>query len=82
VLCLVPTGTLDGGGPVSPLRAFSGSALLRETLALRSRGAEVRTVAPDPASARVMGLNLMNRSRAEEVLDVAFAQGRALATGR
>jgi NTE family protein len=79
VLCLVPTGTLEGGAPLSPLRAFSGAALLRETLAVRSRGAEVRTIAPDPASARVMGMNLMNRSRAEDVLDAAFAQGRALA---
>ncbi len=50
-----------------------------ETLAVRSRGAEVRTIVPDAGSAAVMGANLMDPRRREDVLDAAFAQGRALA---
>ena len=76
ILCLVPTA-LEGG--IAPLRAFSLAAVATETLAVRARGAEVRTIAPDDASAAVMGANLMDPSRSEEVLDAAFAQGRALA---
>ena len=38
-----------------------------------------RTIVPDDASAAVMGANLMDGSRSEDVLDAAFAQGRALA---
>ena len=76
ILCLVPTA-LEGG--IAPLRAFSLAAVAAETLAVRARGAEVRTLAPDDASAAVMGRNLMDPRRSEEVLDAAFAQGRALA---
>ena len=76
VLCLVPTA-LEGG--LAPLRAFSLTAVAAETLALRSRGAEVRTIVPDAGSAAVMGANLMDPRRSEDVLDAAFAQGRALA---
>ena len=72
VICLVPTA-LAGG--MAPLRAASLTAVVAETLALRSRGATVRTVVPDDASAAAMGANLMDRSRVEEVLDAAFAQG-------
>jgi NTE family protein len=72
VLCLVPTA-LAGG--MAPLRAFSLAAVVAETLALKRRGAEVHTVVPDDASAAAMGANLMDRSRAEEVLDAAYAQG-------
>ena len=52
VLCLVPTA-LEGG--IAPLRAFSLAAVAAETLAVRARGAEVRTLVPDDASAAVMG---------------------------
>jgi len=78
ILCLVPTA-LAGG--LAPLRAFSLAAVATETLAVRSRGASVRTLVPDAASAAAMGVNLMDRSRrrSEDVLDAAFAQGRALA---
>jgi NTE family protein len=76
VLCLVPTA-LDGG--LAPLRAFSLTALAAETLAVRSRGAEVRTIVPDAGSAAAMGVHLMDTSRSEAALDAAFAQGRALA---
>ncbi len=76
VLCLVPTA-LEGG--LAPLRAFSLTALAAETLAVRSRGAEVRTIVPDARSGAAMGANLMDPGRSEDVLDAAFAQGRALA---
>ena len=73
VLCLVPTAA---GGL---LRAVTSAALIAEELALRARGMRVRTLGPDAASSAAMGANLMDASRAEEVLDAAFAQGRALA---
>ncbi|MGH2969908.1 MAG: hypothetical protein ACRDK0_12710 [Solirubrobacteraceae bacterium] len=47
------------------MRAFSSAAVTTETLALRSRGAQVRTLVPDAASAAVMGIDLMDRSRIE-----------------
>jgi len=80
VLCLVPTAALGSArGALGALRAFSTSALVTETLALRARGAHVRTITPDAASAAVMGMNLMDSGPSETVLDAAFAQGRALA---
>ena len=72
----MPTA-LEGG--IAPLRAFSLAAVAAERLAVRARGAEVRTLVPDDASAAAMGRNLMDPSRSEAVLDAAFAQGRALA---
>jgi len=80
VLCLVPTASLQAARtPAGALRAFTSTTVATEALAVRSRGARVRTVAPDPRSAGVMGIDLMNPRRAEDVLDAAFAQGRALA---
>jgi NTE family protein len=76
ILCVVPTA-FEGG--LAPLRAFSLAALAAETLAVRARGATVRTIVPDATSAAVMGPNLMDPRRTEDVLDAAFAQGRALA---
>ena len=76
----VPTAALGSArGALGVLRAFSSSALVAESLALRARGAHVRTIVPDAASAAAMGANLMDPSRSEDVLDAAFAQGRALA---
>jgi NTE family protein len=72
VLCLAPTA---GAGPFRPLTA---AALLAEEMALRARGMRVRVIAPDTASAAAIGANLMDAGRVEEVLDAAFAQGRAL----
>jgi len=73
VLCLVPTGA-----GFAALRTFTRARLSAETLALKSRGATVRTIFPDESSARAMGANLMDGGRAEQVLDAAFAQGRAM----
>jgi len=75
IMCLVPTA-LEGG--LAPLRAFSMTAVAAETLAVRARGAEVRTIVPDATSAEVMGANLMDARRREDVLDAAFTQGRRL----
>jgi NTE family protein len=80
VLCLVPTAAPGAArSPAAALRAFTTTAVATETLALRARGAEVRTIVPDAASSAVMGVNLMDPRRSEAVLDAAFAQGRALA---
>jgi NTE family protein len=76
VLCLAPTA---GAGP---LKAVTRAALLAEEMALRARGMRVDTITPDDASAAAIGPNLMNRGRVEDVLDAAFAQGRALAPAR
>src|SRR5579884_3138538 len=82
VLCLNPTASLRGGGEmVAALRRIGRSAATVEALAVRSRGAAVRVVGPDAASARAMGENLMDRGPAEEVLSAAYAQGVALASG-
>jgi NTE family protein len=82
VLCLVPTAAVGRArGPLGALRAFTSTALAAETLVLRSRGASVRSILPDTASAAVMGVNLMDPRPSERVLDAAFAQGRALASG-
>jgi NTE family protein len=75
VLCLAPTAA------ARPLRAATSAAVVAEEMALRGRGMRVRTVVPDAASAAAMGSNLMEPGRVEDVLDAAFAQGRALATG-
>ena len=72
ILCLVPTAL---PGAMAPLRAFSLTAVVAETLALRHRGAEVRTVVPDDDAAAAMGSDLMDRGRVEQVLDAAYAQG-------
>jgi len=80
VLCLNPTASLPAGrGPFRALRAFSRSAAATETLALRARGATVRTIGPDARAAELMGVNLMNRSRVPQVLAAGYAQGKALA---
>jgi NTE family protein len=80
VLCLNPTASLaPTRSAFGALRAFSQSTALTEALVLRSRGATVRTIAPDARAAEVMGLNLMDRGRVDEVLAAGYAQGRGLA---
>ena len=78
VLCLNPTASLPAGR-ARALRAFSRSAAAAETLALRARGATVRTIGPDARAAEAMGVNLMDRGRVPQVLAAGYAQGRALA---
>jgi NTE family protein len=81
ILCLTPTGRT--GAPRSPTfvwRAMSRSATTLELVALRRKGATVRVIAPDLASARAMGENLMDRAPRERVFAAGHHQGRALAS--
>jgi NTE family protein len=80
VLCLNPTGSLrpGRGAPFGALGLVSRSLAGVEALALERRGARVKVVSPDSASAGAMGGNLMDASRRSAVSAAAFAQGRAL----
>jgi NTE family protein len=73
VLCLNPTAVLR------PLSSVTNAAALAESLALKARGAHVRTIRPDRDAAEAMGSNFMDRRRAPEALAAGYAQGRALA---
>ena len=73
VLCLNPTAALR------PLSSVSNAAALAESLALKARGARVRTIRPDRAASEAMGTNFMDRRRAPQALAAGYAQGRALA---
>lgn len=77
VLCLNPIMSLDiaMASAFGLLRAIAGSTAALETLALRSRGAKVRMIGPERGIARVMGPNLMDAERREEVLGGGYAQG-------
>jgi len=82
------SGTNMDAAPVSrglPLRsafgalaAISRSLAAVEVLALERRGARVKNVAPDAASAAAMGSNLMDPAPRAEVIAAGLAQGRAL----
>ena len=84
VLCLNPIASLDIAiaSPFGLLRAIAGSSAALETLVLRSRGAKVRMIGPAQDIARVMGPNLMDSSRREQVLGGGYAQGIELGGGR
>jgi NTE family protein len=80
VICFMPTATpMAARSPLGALRAATHAAALTERAALRARGARVRLVAPDAASGRVMGPNLMDRSLVSEAYAAGLAQGRGLA---
>ena len=82
VLCLNPTASLPATGPILPmLRRVSRSAATIEALALRRRGATVRTFGPSAACAAEIGLNLMDRRRARRVLAAGYRQGLEVAWG-
>jgi NTE family protein len=74
VLCLIPTA----GATLAPLRTVSSAAAGYESMALRARGAEVRTIVPDDASLVAIGPNLMDPSRRSAVAAAGYAQGRRL----
>ena len=80
VLCLNPLA-LPGArrSALGMLRTVSQSSALAESLALKARGASLRTIGPDAGAAEVMGANLMDRGRVDEVLAAGYAQGRRLA---
>jgi NTE family protein len=81
VLCLNPTGSMRPTRrvPAGAIGALSRSLAAAEALALSRRGAKVRTVNPDPASSRAMGMNLLDPRPRAEVIDAGLTQGRALA---
>jgi NTE family protein len=75
VLCLIPTA----GATLAPLRTASAAAAGSESMALRARGVEVRTLVPDGLSLAAIGPNLMDPSRRAAVAAAGYAQGRRLA---
>jgi NTE family protein len=74
VLCLIPTA----GATMAPLRTASAAAAGYESMALRARGADVRTIVPDGPSLTAIGPNLMEPSRRAAVAAAGYAQGRRL----
>jgi NTE family protein len=82
VLVLNPLASLPARSTVGAMRAAVRSGAAVEALAVRRRGARVRVVAPDAASAAAMGANPMDGSRSAAVLGAGYEQGRALAAGR
>ncbi len=83
VLCLNPIASLDIAiaSPFGLLRAIAGSSAALETLSLRSRGTKVRMIGPTRDIARVMGPNLMDTRRREQVLAGGYAQGLTVGGG-
>jgi NTE family protein len=80
VLCLNPTASLIvTTDMIGVFRRVSRTAAAVEALALRRRGAIVRTFAPSSACAAEMGLNLMDRRRAADVLSAGYRQGLEIA---
>lgn len=81
VLCLNPTGSLRPtvAAPAGAIGPISRTLSNGEALALRHRGARVRTINPDAASSRAMGVNLMDPNRREAVIAAGYAQGLRLA---
>jgi NTE family protein len=79
VLCLNPTAGINGTHTlVSVARTLARSAVSVEALALKRRGAIVRTVAPDVESAAAMGGDFMNPEPRADVLAAGYRQGLRL----
>jgi NTE family protein len=74
VLCLMPTA-----GAATPYRAGTLAAAGAEALALRARGAQVRTIAPDAPTIAAFGPSLLDPRNRDAVAAAGFAQGRRLA---
>jgi NTE family protein len=85
VLCLNPTASLGAHHPMlSLMRNVARSAVSVESLALRRRGARVRTIAPNGECAAAMGSDYMDHEPRTRVLSAAYRQGllAAAANGR
>jgi NTE family protein len=74
VLCLAPTA----GAAMTALRTATAAAAGYEGMALRARGAELRTITPDDASLGAIGPDLMNPRHRRAVEAAGYAQGRRL----
>ena len=81
VLCLSVAASLPVAlsSPLGFLRAAARSGEAVETLALRRRGASVRTIGPDADSAEALGPNLMDARRAPGALAAGYRQGLRIA---
>ena len=81
VLCLNPMASLTGSqSALAMIRNVARSAVSIETLALRRRGAAVRTVAPNAECAAAMGSDYMDREPRARVLAAAYRQGLLVAS--
>lgn len=80
VLCLNPTASIaPNSALLAVIRNVSRSAVSIESLALRRRGAAVKTVAPNAECATAMGTNFMAREPRTRVLDAGYRQGLLVA---
>jgi NTE family protein len=81
VLCLNPTASFGANHPLTALvRNVSRTAASVEALALRRRGARIRTLVPDADSAAAMGLDYMDSEPRIRVLTSGYRQGLRVAT--
>jgi NTE family protein len=74
VLCLIPTA----GAAAVPLRTGTLAAAGAEALALRARGAHVRTITPDAPTIDAFGPSLLDPRNRQAVAAAGYAQGRRL----
>ena len=77
VLILAPMASLHGPF-IAALRAATRAAMLLEVATLRGRGALVRTVTPDLASAAAIGSDLMAGAGLDQTHAAGYAQGLGL----
>jgi NTE family protein len=83
VLCLNPTASLAPSHTLlTVMRNVARSAVSIESLALRRRGAAVRTVAPNAECAAAMGSNFMDQEPRSRVLTAGYRQGLLVAADR
>jgi NTE family protein len=80
VLCLNPTASLASRHALlTVMRNVARSAVSVEALALRRRGARVRTIAPNAECAAAMGSNFMDQEPRTRVLSAGYRQGLLVA---
>ncbi|HEY2006436.1 MAG TPA: patatin-like phospholipase family protein [Solirubrobacteraceae bacterium] len=83
VLCLNPTASLAPSHTLlTVMRNVARSAVSIESLALRRRGAAVRSVAPNAECAAAMGSNFMDQEPRSRVLAAGYRQGLLVAADR
>ncbi len=74
VLCLIPLA----GSNLPGARRANTAVAAAEAMAVRARGAEVTTIAPDDDCTRAFGPSLMDHRRRDAVAAAGYAQGRRL----
>ncbi len=83
VLCLNPTASIaPTHALLAVMRNVARSAVSIESLALRRRGAAVKTLAPNAECAAAMGSNFMDQEPRTRVLDAGYRQGLLVARRR